>query len=151
VASWVHRWLVRHQHPASRVFHAFAIPMLPLAGYLAIVQLRDAAWSLWWRPVALVVLSYALQWIGHRIEGNDMGELILAKKWIGKPYVAISPRYEQTTQMPPSPRTCQPGWPTSSGGGERDDHGQDADRKSSTPPGPKDLGHPSSSSKACSP
>ena len=52
---------------------------------MAVVQIRDAAWSLWWRPVGLVVLSYALQWFGHRIEGNDMGEVILAKKWIGKP------------------------------------------------------------------
>ena len=82
--------------------------MLPLAGYLVIVQLQDAAWSLWWRPVGLVVLSYVLQWIGHRIEGNDMGELILAKKWIGKPYVAVSPRYDRATQTPPLPKTCQP-------------------------------------------
>ena len=70
--------------------------MLPLAGYLVVVQLRDGAWSLWWRPVGLVVLSYALQWVGHRIEGNDMGELILAKKWIGKPYITVSPRYNRS-------------------------------------------------------
>jgi len=107
VVSWVHRWLVRHQHPASLLLHAIAIPMLPWAGYLAVVQLWDAAWSLWWRPVGLVVLSYALQWVGHRVEGNDMGELILAKKWIGKPYVAISPRYDQTTRRS-SPKACSP-------------------------------------------
>ena len=77
--------------------------MLPLVGFLVIVQLQHAAWSLWWRPVGLVVLSSALQWIGHRVEGNDMGELILAKMWIGKPYVAISPRYDRATQTPPSP------------------------------------------------
>jgi len=89
---WVHRWLVRHQHPASLLLHAIAIPMLPLAGYLVIVQLQDAAWSLWWRPVGLVVLSYALQWFGHRVEGNDMGEMVLLKKLLGRPYVSVAPR-----------------------------------------------------------
>ena len=69
--------------------------MLVWAVYLVIVQLQDAAWSMWWRPVGLVVLSYALQWIGHRVEGNDMGEVILIKRWLGRPYVAISPRPAQ--------------------------------------------------------
>ncbi len=82
--------------------------MLLLAGYLVFVQLQDAAWSLWWRPVGLVVLSYVLQWVGHRVEGNDMGELILAKKWVGKPYIAISPRYDQAAQTKSLSRTCQP-------------------------------------------
>ena len=66
--------------------------MLPLVGFLVIVQLQHAAWSLWWRPVGLVVLSYALQWIGHRVEGNDMGEMVLLKKLVGRPYVSIAPR-----------------------------------------------------------
>lgn len=47
---------------------------------------------MWWRPVGLLVVSYALQWIGHRVEGNDMGEVILIKKWLGRPYVAVAPR-----------------------------------------------------------
>ena len=81
--------------------------MLPMAGYLVIVQLQDAAWSLWWRPLGLVVFSYALQWIGHRVEGNDMGELILAKKWVGKPYIAISPRYDSAAHQSSS-KACPP-------------------------------------------
>ncbi|MFH1110514.1 MAG: Mpo1-like protein [Planctomycetota bacterium] len=92
MAGWLEHWLSRHQHPASRLFHAVAIPMLPLAGYLVVVQLREGAWSLWWRPAGLVVLSYALQWVGHRIEGNDMGEVVLLKKLVGRPYVSIAPR-----------------------------------------------------------
>ncbi len=67
--------------------------MLPVAIYLGVAQLIDGAWSLWWRPVALVVVSYILQGVGHWIEGNDMGELIVIKKMRGKPYVAISPKY----------------------------------------------------------
>lgn len=90
---WLSNWLERHQHPLSQVLHAVAIPMLPAAGVLAVVQLTEGAWSLWWRPVALLVVSYVLQWIGHRVEGNDMGEVILIKRALGKPYVAVSPRY----------------------------------------------------------
>lgn len=66
--------------------------MLPWAGYLVIVQLRDAAWSLWWRPVGLVMLSYVFQWVGHRVEGNDMGEVVLLKKLLGRPFIAVAPR-----------------------------------------------------------
>ncbi|MFO0948166.1 MAG: hypothetical protein U1D30_19970 [Planctomycetota bacterium] len=48
------------------------------------------------RPVALTsglfVPGYALQFVGHAIEGNDAGELILVKRPFGKPYVAVVPR-----------------------------------------------------------
>lgn len=88
-------WFERHQHPVSLALHIIAVPMLPVALVLAITQLLDGAWSLWWRPVGLFALSYLLQWIGHRIEGNDMGELILIKKWLGMPYVAVAPQYRR--------------------------------------------------------
>ena len=64
---------------------------------LALVQLGEDRWDLWWRPVLLLVGGYALQWIGHRLEGNDMGEYILLKRLLGKPYVAVSPRYQPST------------------------------------------------------
>ena len=35
------------------------------------------------------------RWVGHRIEGNTMGELILIFKWLGRPYVGISPKYQE--------------------------------------------------------
>ncbi|HPM25608.1 MAG TPA: hypothetical protein PLP66_16990, partial [Phycisphaerae bacterium] len=50
---------------------------------------------LWWRPVVLLVAGYVPQFIGHRLEGNDVGEVILIKKWLGRPYCAVSPRYAQ--------------------------------------------------------
>lgn len=92
VASWIHNWLERHQHPASRVLHALGIPLLPIAGALVVVQVIQDRWDLWWRPVGLFVTSYLLQWIGHRIEGNDLGEISHIKKLLGKPYVAVAPR-----------------------------------------------------------
>src|SRR5262245_43996258 len=90
---WLRNWLDRHQHPASLILHLIGIPLTILAIPLALLQLRDNRWDLWWRPVLLIVAGYLLQWLGHRIEGNDMGEIILIKRWLGKPYVAIAPQY----------------------------------------------------------
>ena len=91
--QWLANWRLRHQHPTSFVLHWVAIPMLISAGCLAVWQLCRGEWSLWYRPVILIAVSYLLQWIGHRIEGNDMGEVILVKRFLKKPYVAVSPRY----------------------------------------------------------
>lgn len=91
LSAWWRDWLARHQHPTSRLLHAFAVPLLPAAGVLAAVQLVRGEWGLWWRPVLLLVVSYAVQWLGHHVEGNDMGEVILIKRLLGKPYVAVAP------------------------------------------------------------
>lgn len=91
--AWLRNWLLRHQNPVSFWLHMVGIPMTIAAFPLAIWQLSRDEWSLWWRPAALFVGGYLLQWIGHLIEGNDMGEIILVKKKLGRPYVAVSPRY----------------------------------------------------------
>ena len=93
--NWIRHWLDRHRHPASRVLHAVGIPVLVLAGVVALVQLAAGRWDLWYRPVLLLIVSYVPQWVGHRIEGNDMGEVILVKRLLGRPYVAVAPRYDR--------------------------------------------------------
>lgn len=97
---WLSNWFERHQHPVSLVLHLAGIPMTVAAVVLAVLQLLQWRWDLWWRPVVLLAVGYALQWVGHRIEGNDMGELILIKKRLGRPYVAVSPRYGGKTESP---------------------------------------------------
>lgn len=54
---------------------------------------NPALWALWWRPVLLIFVGYLLQWIGHQLEGNHVGEFILIRKALGLPYIDISPRY----------------------------------------------------------
>ncbi len=98
---WWDNWQQRHQHRGSRWLHFVGIPLNIAAVPLAVAQLAEWRWDLWWQPAGLLLAGYLLQWIGHRFEGNDMGELILIKKWRGRPYVAISPRY---TQAAPSKR-----------------------------------------------
>lgn len=78
-------WLERHQHPFSFAIHMIGIPMTVIA-----IGFWIAGWF-WW-GVGLFVGGYALQFIGHAVEGNDAGELILFKKLLGLPYVAVVPR-----------------------------------------------------------
>jgi len=99
--GWWGRYLARHRHPACRVLHAVGVPLLAVGLLLAMVQLFRGQWSLWWRPVVLLAASYLLQWLGHRIEGNDMGEVVLIKKLLGRPYVAVAPR-DREVQSPVS-------------------------------------------------
>jgi hypothetical protein len=91
--AWLRNWLERHQSAASFWLHVAGIPLTIAAVVLAGVQLYQWRWDLWWRPAGLLVVGYALQYVGHVLEGNDMGEVILVKKALGKPYVAVSPRY----------------------------------------------------------
>jgi len=77
-------WLARHQNPANFWIHVLGIP-LALAG-VVLLFLTD-----WYWGVGAIVLGYLLQWIGHRIEGNDVGELILLKRLLGLPVVVVAP------------------------------------------------------------
>lgn len=90
---WLENWLERHQSRFSFWLHMIGIPMTIAAVVVAIVQLVQGRWDLWWRPVVLLVGGYLLQAIGHWYEGNTMGEIILIRKLRGRPYVAVSPRY----------------------------------------------------------
>lgn len=101
--AWLTKWLERHQHPVSFVLHVIGIPMTIAAVPLALYQLSLGAWPLWWRPAGLLVGGYLLQYIGHLIEGNDMGEVILVKKWLNRPYVAVAPRYASPSTPTPQP------------------------------------------------
>jgi hypothetical protein len=91
--GWLENWRARHQTRASLGLHVVGIPLTIAAVVLAAVQLAQWRWDLWWRPAALLAAGYLLQWLGHVIEGNDMGEVILIKRRLGKPYVAVAPRF----------------------------------------------------------
>ena len=88
-------WLVRHQHPFNFAIHLIGIP-LAVAGIPLLF-----VWP-WW-GVAAVVVGYFLQWLGHRVEGNDVGEWAGIKRLLGLPYVAISPRYQKPANPPARP------------------------------------------------
>lgn len=88
-----HNWLLRHQNGFNFAIHMVGIP-LAFAG-VPLLFLAEWYWS-----VGAIVVGYLLQWVGHRVEGNDVGELIPLKRLLGLPVVAIAPQYAAAAERP---------------------------------------------------
>jgi hypothetical protein len=86
-------WLGRHQTPANFWIHTVGIPVA-LAG-VPLLFLTD-----WYWGVGALVLGYFLQWVGHCIEGNDVGEFIPIKRALGLPVIAIAPQHTAKYSAP---------------------------------------------------
>jgi hypothetical protein len=82
-------WLERHRHPFNFAIHMFGIP-IALAGLVFMF-----IWP-WWGLAGLFV-GYLLQYIGHAVEGNDVGEWAAIKRMFGLPYVGIAPQWQDQT------------------------------------------------------
>ncbi len=89
-------WLERHQNAANFWLHMIGIP-LAFAG-LPLWFLAE-----WYWGVGAIVAGYLLQWVGHRIEGNDVGEFIPVKRLLGLPIVAVAPQYAANPSPSPPP------------------------------------------------
>jgi hypothetical protein len=86
-------WRERHQDPFNFWIHLIGIPMSVIGVLLVFVL----PWEQWYIGVGAFVLGYVLQYIGHCVEGNDLGEWAGIKRLLGLPYVSISPRWKQTS------------------------------------------------------
>jgi hypothetical protein len=87
-------WRERHRLPFNFAIHLIGIP-LALLGLLLLFF--DWRWG-----VGAFVLGYFLQYLGHRAEGNDVGEWAAIKRLLGLPYVGIAPCWQPTADPPPS-------------------------------------------------
>ena len=74
----VENWRKRHRNPTSFWLHMIGIPACFLAAPLLLI-LRQ-----WYVGLAMFVGGYALQFIGHLVEGNRSGEEMLLRKVLGK-------------------------------------------------------------------
>jgi hypothetical protein len=80
-------WLDRHRNAFNFWIHLVGIP-LAVAG-VVLLFVAD-----WWAGAAALAGGY----FGHRVEGNDVGELIPVKRLFGLPVVPIAPQFQ-----PPPP------------------------------------------------
>ena len=62
-ASFIENYKAKHRHPLNRLTHSFGIPMIVVSLPLFLFDWR---WAL-----ALFVAGWALQFLGHAIEGNQ--------------------------------------------------------------------------------
>jgi uncharacterized membrane protein YGL010W len=83
-------WRVRHQHPFNFWIHLIGIPLAVAGAVLLFVP----GWLSW--GIGGLILGYLLQYVGHRVEGNDVGEWAAIKRLLGLPYVSISPRFQRS-------------------------------------------------------
>lgn len=66
--EWINEYSKSHEHPVNRLTHKIGIPMIALSILLAPVALFITGF--WMIPLALFVLGWILQFIGHAFEGK---------------------------------------------------------------------------------
>lgn len=73
VKDFVIDYCGRHKHPVNAILHIFGVP-IAFYGF-GLLFFGHALMAL-----GCIVLGYFLQWLGHRAQGNEVGEVILIKK-----------------------------------------------------------------------
>jgi hypothetical protein len=82
---FVVNYLARHRNWTNRILHLIGVPVTFIAP--AVLLCYGA-----WKPaIVCFVVGYLLQFLGHWVEGNDAGEVVLVKKWLGRPYTEFGP------------------------------------------------------------
>lgn len=78
-------YVQRHRHRGNQLLHLVGVPLTFVVSTVFLVQHE------WMWAAASFVGGYILQFVGHAIEGNDAGEVVLFKKLTGRPYKEFGP------------------------------------------------------------
>ena len=92
--DWIEEYAHSHEHPINRLTHSFGIPMIVLS--ILMVAFCFFVSRLWIIAVALFVIGWILQFVGHYFEGKppeffkDYRFLFVGLRWwfkkiVGKP------------------------------------------------------------------
>ena len=71
-------YMSRHADPWNRALHVVGVPMAPFLGGYLLVRGRVRA------GIGMLAGGYALQWLGHRAEGSELGEWGVVKRLAGR-------------------------------------------------------------------
>jgi uncharacterized membrane protein YGL010W len=65
---WIEQYGHSHQHPVNRWCHTLGIPLIALS--LPLFIIAPFVTGLWWIPLAMFIVGWILQFVGHAIEGK---------------------------------------------------------------------------------
>ena len=83
--EWIAQYGRSHQHPFNRVCHTVGIPLIAIS--LPLFPVSSAMPWGWRLPLALFVIGWALQFLGHAVEGrrpeflSDWRFLFVGLRW----------------------------------------------------------------------
>ena len=83
--EWIAQYAQSHQHPVNRLCHTIGIPMIALSIPLFVGSVFvDGLWPI---PLALFVIGWGFQFLGHYVEGkppeffHDWRFLLVGLRW----------------------------------------------------------------------
>ncbi|MEK7728397.1 MAG: DUF962 domain-containing protein [candidate division KSB1 bacterium] len=85
MTEWIAQYAQSHQHPVNRFCHTLGIPMIALSVLLLIPAIFVP--KLWPLPLALFVVGWIFQFVGHYYEGkppeffHDWRFLFVGLRW----------------------------------------------------------------------
>jgi len=91
--DWIDEYSEAHRHPVNRLMHTFGIPMIALS--LLMIPFCFFVFGLWRVALALFVVGWILQFIGHYFEGKppeffkDYRFLFVGLRWWFKKILGV--------------------------------------------------------------
>ena len=66
--EWIDEYSESHQHPVNKLTHKIGIPMIAVS--ILLVPFAFFITGFWMIPLALFVIGWILQFVGHAFEGK---------------------------------------------------------------------------------
>jgi len=73
IKAFIVDYYKRHAHPVNALLHLIGVPVVFYGLYLLIERMPAAG-------LAFIALGYLFQYLGHKAQGNEVGEVTLIKK-----------------------------------------------------------------------
>ncbi len=87
-------WLSRHRRPVCFVLHVIGIPPTIIAVLILPIVTALMSFPLFLLALSLFLGGYALQFLGHFLEGTEPGELTFLRKKLARRFLSTGARRE---------------------------------------------------------
>jgi hypothetical protein len=78
-------WLERHRGAATFALHMVGIPLTILGVLMLPIALPALSWRILVLALTLFGGGYAVQFLGHALEGTEPGEITALRAWLSRP------------------------------------------------------------------